>query len=1435
MSMSEENRSSGNADTDRAEGFTPTPFPAGSLAPTLNDPRDSRTDSTESGSPCAVPGYDLLDELGRGAMGVVYRARQTAANRVVALKMILSGVRAGTEERTRFRTEAEAAARLQHPNIVQVFEVGEQTGQPFFSLEYCPGGTLEKKLNGTPLRDQEAAALVEKLARAIDHAHLNGVLHRDLKPANVLLDRDGEPKIGDFGLAKKLDEVGQTQSGAIMGTPSYMAPEQADGRGKELGPACDVYALGAILYACLTGRPPFRAATVMDTLMQVIHDEPVPPGRLQPKCPRDLETICLKCLHKESSRRYRSAAELAEDLARYQRGEPVLARPVGQLERGWRWCRRNRMTAGLLLSVALTLIAGTATSLLLFYQAREKEAEARTSAQAEKKAAEEASRLAEQERIRREKTEYLGRIRMADQLWQAGSVAAARVALDETNPAHRGWEYGHLYNALHAPQRSFLGHTDLVGFAAFSPDGLRIVSGSVDKTLRIWDARSGQEQLILRGHSGAVTTGAFSPDGQRIISGSADRTVKLWDVGRGRELRDFRGHTGPVRCVAFSPDGKHIVSAGDDTIVKGWDSASGRELLSLPGHSHTVSSVAFSPDGRLILSGSQDKTLKLWDADSGKELRTFTEPHDFINSVAFSPDGKRILTGIGYPSQSSGVSFSPEGKRIISKRTDFPLKIWDALTGQELRSLRGHTGYISRAVFSPDGTRIASASVDSKVKVWNLLGGQEPLTLSGHISLVRSVQFSPDGRRIVSAGEDRTVKVWEADSDHEAFTLTGHTGEVTSLSFSPDGKRIVSANRDKTLKLWDAGSGQELRTLIGHTDFVTCAAFSPDGKRIVSGSVDRTLRLWDAATGRELRTLKGHSGSVNAVCFSPEGKRIVSGSIDSKVKVWDADSGRELKTLAGHTGLINSVSFGPDGKRLVSGSGDRTIRVWDALDGQPLLTLTGHTAGVRSVRFSPDGKLIVSGSEDRTVKLWDANSGQELQTLKGHTNFVQSVSFSPGAQRIVSGSLDHTVKFWDTDRGQEILTLKGHTSAVEAVAFSPDGRRIISGGWDGTIKIWEDARGVERLVLRGHPYPVRSASFSPDGERLIATDTAGTTLVWEVESGQLLAGASDQPREGAEVSPDGRLLAHRDGAAVRVLLRDSPAAHARLKLLALPDPGWHAEQARESERHADWFGAGFHHERVLAVHPWDVSAHAGRAFALAQRQYPGEAAAHYLQAALWSPRALLWPSCPNAVQAAEQAALAGDWGRAASLYQLAAHQPRALIERWEGLLLSQQAARQPEVCRQSCSELLVHFGNHQDAGIRWRTGFLCRVVPLEKADAIRLVTIVERLTADNRNASNLDLLGSLLYRAGRHKDAARILEEAIRKQGEGGYVDSWLFLSLAQQKLGQMEEARQRLAMVEDWVKKQQIRTWQEKTRWQLLLEEARSQIVTMPPAPRDQ
>jgi eukaryotic-like serine/threonine-protein kinase len=1020
-----------------------------------------------------VPGYQVLGELGRGGMGVVYKARQTKPNRLVALKMILASGEASEAQLTRFDLEARALARLKHPNIVQLYEVGEYQGQPFFSLELVEGGSLAQRLDGKTLPPEQAAQLVETLARAMFAAHRCGIIHRDLKPSNVLVAADGSLKVTDFGLAKDLRDVsGPTATGAVMGTPAYMAPEQAAGQTDQFGPHTDVYALGAILYEALCGHPPF-SGTPQIILFNVLEREPVPPRRANRKIPVDLETICLKCLQKDPRQRYRSAGELAEELRRFRKEEPIQARPLGRGERLIRWARRRPALAavyGLLLVVAG--LGSLGVGALLLWQkaeearvaaeserqeavearaqldtekqrteaalqreqrartvsdqakqeainasqaaelARQKAVEARAQIDKEKQRTESALQREQQTLQRLAQVSYLHHVELALLNWHSNEVAQADKLLDDCPRDLRGWEWFYVKRLCHSEKLSLKGHIGTVSSVAFSADGKRIVSGSYDRTVKVWDAQTGQEKLTLKGHTRAVSSVAFSADGKRVVSGSWGRDeqgkllpgeVKVWDAQTRQEVLTLQGHTYPANSVAYSADGKRIVSGGrgfDQKTgevwgeLKVWDAQTGQEALTLKGHTSEVTSVAFSADGRRIVSGSDDQTVKVWDRR------------------------------------------------------------------QEEFTLKGHAAKVTSVCFSPDGKHIVSGSDDRTVKVWNVQTGQEAFTLKGHTDKVTSVAFSADGKCIVSGSGDQTVKVWDAQTGQQALTLKGHTQEVRSVAFSADDKRLASGSLDQTVKVWDAHTGQETLTFKGHTHWVNSVAFSADGKRIVSASEDQTVKVWDAHTGKEQLTLQGAS---EPVAFSPDSTVIVSGSRHQTVKVWNAHTGKEQLTdpLKGVSGSL--VAFSPDGKRIASGSGDRTVKVWDAQTGQRTLTLKGASS---PVAFSPDGKRLVSGSANKILKVWDAQTGEEVLTLKGHTSDVMSVVFSIDGKRIASGSGDNMVKVWDAQTGQEALTLKGHTEAVTSVAFSADGKRLVSGSHDKTVKVW-DATPVETEKQRG--------------------------------------------------------------------------------------------------------------------------------------------------------------------------------------------------------------------------------------------------------------------------------------------------------------------------------------------------------------------------------
>jgi WD40 repeat protein len=869
--------------------------------------------------------------------------------------------------------------------------------------------------------------------------------------------------------------------------------------GLDIDTRADIYSLGVLLYELLTGTTPFDAedlrskgygemqriireteplkpstklSTMGDALTGVAEHRKTNPGLLAKLVRGDLDWIVMKTLEKDRTRRYETVSSLAADVKRHLNEEPVEAGPPSAIYRIRKFVQRHRRTVAAALTIAATLIIGLVVSTSMYVlanRARQNEAVARNQAEQAKNAEQEQRQLADRQRELAEKRAedyrrvlYINLIKLANECYNQVNFRRVHELLESCPDNLRKWEWYYLWRISDQPQMTLRGHEDRVMSVAFRPDGKRILSGSDDKTLKVWDAESGSELMTLRGHDDSVMSVAFSPDGKRIVSGSDDNTIKVWDADSGSELMTLRGHQAEVWSVALSPDAKRIISGSWDKTLKVWDANSGSELMTLGGHEESVMSVVFSPDGKRIVSGSNDKTLKIWDADSGSELMT----------------------------------------------------------------LRGHEGPIDSVAFSPDGKRIVSGSADKTLKVWNADSGSELMTLRGHENGVRSVAFSPDGKRIVSGGNtDNTLKVWDANSGSEVMNLQGHEAvwtvpvkksTVWSVAFSPDGKRIVSGGSgDNTLKVWDTIRGGELMTLRGDEKVVGCGAFSLDGKRIVLGCGDKTLKVWDAESGSELMTLRGHEGPIDSVAFSPDGKRIVSGSDDKTLKVWDADSGGEVITLQGHEKGVMSVAFSPDGKRIVSGSRDNTIKVWDADSGSELMTLRGHENGVRSV-FSPDGKRIVSCSADKTLKVWDADSGSELMTLRGHEWPVWTVAFSPDGKRIVSGSADKTLKVWDADSGSEVMTLQGHEDGVGSAAFSPDGKRIVSCSRDNTIKVWDADSGSELMTLRGHGWRVRSVwsvAFSPDGKTIAAVTLEGIRL-WE----SVLPASLYSPRQNAETA-----------------------------------------------------------------------------------------------------------------------------------------------------------------------------------------------------------------------------------------------------------------------------------------------------------------------------
>lgn len=1078
--------------------------------------------------PMTIASYRILGELGRGGMGVVYLAEQPGLERQVALKMLLHADHSTAVEKERFLREALAIARIDHPNIVQIHEIGEHEGKPFFSLELISGVTLAEKLNGTPMKPIDAAQMVETLSRAMEVAHQAGVIHRDLKPVNVLLNRDDSPKITDFGLARDLREVGRTRSGAILGTPSYMAPEQAQGKSREVSTATDVYSLGAILYECLTGRPPFRGADLMETLRQVIVEEPLSPCQLQPGIPRDLETICLKCLQKDPRRRYVSAKALAEDLQHYLNGEPIMARPVGRTERLWRWCKRSPTVASLLLLLFVVLVSGVAVSCYFAAQAiqraetaqqekeranrksgeaaRRAEAESRANANlkravkevdAQRQVAETARRTMAVEKENAERQRELAEVRFyaiqlsqAQQKWRNGNAVRAVEILESCRWDLRDFEHQYLRTLIHETWTPLPGHTNSVTSVTHSPDGELFASASPDGTVRIWDAKVRKVIRVFKGGTSPVHCVAFNREGTRVAVADGARSVpgkvQIWDVQKREVVLTLMGHTGEVTRVAYSPDAKLIATGSHDDTVKVWDARSGQEKLTFAGHEKNVNDLAFSPDGTKIASASKDSTVQVWDVATGKVSQTFQNANVEQLCLAFSPDG--LLLGVG--------------------GSDHVGRVWDMSTGLQKTVLTGHSSPIRCIRFKQNGEEIITGSIDGIVTRWEAQTGRVIQSIRGCKGSVNSVAYSPVRKEILVGSQDRSLKIWNLVRQEDGVALINNGGQIHSVAYSPTEDWVAHVSPAGGLSAHNIHNRGRQRYFGGQGEGMRCVAYSLDGKRIVTGGgkfkVNGQVKIWDVKSKKELLALEGHTNQVHCVAFSPDGKKVASGGKDRIVKVWDATQGKCLWEDDSFAGIIGAVSFSPDGKDLAVSSWHGVVKVFESGTGREKFRLR-TSGGIQCMAFSPNGNLLAVGGGDvkfsGKITIWDVSTREVFGTLRGHTQIVADIVFTPNGNRLVSAD-SGMVRVWDVQTRQELLVLNAGSQGIRSIAFDPSGTQLISGGYDSIVRGWRASFRPQSRVLEGHWAQVNCVVTSSNRDVIISGDFGGAIIVWDVNRGQ---------------------------------------------------------------------------------------------------------------------------------------------------------------------------------------------------------------------------------------------------------------------------------------------------------------------------------------------
>jgi WD40 repeat protein/tRNA A-37 threonylcarbamoyl transferase component Bud32 len=1007
--------------------------------------------------------YRILRPHAQGGLGEVFVALDQEVYREVALKEIQPRYADDAESRGRFVQEAEITGGLEHPGIVPVYGLGVHAdGRPYYAMRFIQGETLKDAAG--KLRDGIGGVTLRGLltrfvavCNTIAYAHSRGVLHRDLKPSNVLLGKYGETLVIDWGLAKAAgrelihstaggfeesalaprsgDSSLRTQMGSAIGTPPYMSPEQATGRLEKLGPASDIYGLGATLYTILTGRAPVSGHDTAEVLEKVRKGEWRTPRQVNERTPPALDAVCRKAMALRAEDRYATALDLAADIEAWLASEPVRAWREPWTLRARRWLDRHRTLVTTAAAAVLMSLLALGLGVVLLAGTNERERHLRAVAEQHEQEARERGDEVQRQRNAIQYNLYVANMNLAQQEWGNGNLAHMRELVDACIPQEagekdlRGWEWHYLNRLRHGELRVLQGQGGDINGVAYGPDGDRLASVGDDHLVRLWDAATGQQLRAFKGHTDDVLCIRFSRDGSRLASAGRDKTVRVWPA-RGGAPRVLAGHASTVHCLAFSPDGARLASGDALGVVRVWDLADNGAAVVLKGHKGSVYALDYSPDGSRLATAGSDGAVRIWDAGGRGPAEVFPLPGGRIRCLAYSPDGSRLAIG----------------------SDDTRVRIWDAAKYAELRVLKGHTARVNSVAFSRDGLRLASCGFDGSVRIWNAVAGVE------------------------------------------LFLFRGHTGEVNSVDFSPDGTRVVSVGDDETVRIWDPSSAGGLRALKGHTNSITCLAFRPDGKRLASGSHDQTVRLWDPVSGRQTHLLTGNIGPVRGLTFSPDGARLLSVDYLGSQHVWDAAGGRLPDGAKVPGERLRTMAYSRDSRLLAAGGEDGPVWLGNADASQPPRLLKGHTNKMDGMAFRPDGAALASCSHDGAVFLWDVVGDAAPRVLQGRDGYLRAVAFSPDGTRLASAGRDGFIRIWDLTRQGEPEVLKGHTGSVHCLAYSPDGSRLASGGRDGTLHLWDPVRGVALCVLKTTSGEVSRVAFSPEGMLLAWAGTDG--VVW---------------------------------------------------------------------------------------------------------------------------------------------------------------------------------------------------------------------------------------------------------------------------------------------------------------------------------------------------
>lgn len=1007
--------------------------------------------------------FELMELLGSGGFARVYLARDCHLDRRVAIKIPHGSAHLNPDLRNQLRNEGRIAAKLRHPSIVPVHEVGESDGHLYIAADYCPGPTLAtwRQTLNEPVPVSQAARIVMRLADAVEHAHLNGLIHRDVKPANVLLDPqqpDGElpfsPRLTDFGLAKWMDSnVTQTTSQMLKGTPCYMAPEQAQGLSDEIGPASDVYSLGVILYELLTGQRPIEGATQVDTLRRLVTDTPVPPRRTVPTIPRDLDAITMKCLEKSAPDRYPSARALAEDLHRFLNGNPTMARPLNPVQRFSRWSRRNPAIAG---ATVTTLLVLCIAALVLGLNNRR------------------LNGLNHQlQDVTRQQSEllYAADMQLASRAIMDGDLRQAHQLLDAYVPAGnepdlRGFEWSLLRHTHNAIETTLDDHMGDVYMVRFSPDGRYLASAGKDGAVRIYGGSEFHRLSTFPVGAGEINGIAFSPESQRIAAAADDGCVYVFDIQTQRQILRFEAHDGLAFQVLFTPDGESIFTCGNDVHLRKWDANTGSPLGTLGTPTAEIQGIAISADGRFVASASNAGGF-VWETETERLVHQLPIPLH-VNSVSISPDG--WISWATRHAQCILEQLSDDGQILAAppqSGLNDPVEAV-AFSPDSHWHAAGDRGGVIR--ISPVGPHSAPELLSDNADAY---GADNSISWQAHTGRVWSLDFSPDGGRIATAGADGAVRIWHVDRDHltdsGVQSLFDQSGFV-DFAVSEDG--VVATTTLHNLSLWDMTGDSPVRSEIERDAgrefgrLAIVAANASHGLLVISGNQTGEIRAWDMWTRRAVSTWNDEQQrDVLQLQAAPDGTLLfvlLSGDLLC-LEI------PELQPVPGWSGIrANRLAISSSGRWMAVGKkGDDNIDIWDLTLLRRVRTLPGHTRSVTGLDFSPDEQWLASGSDDRSVKVWNVQTGELVREILGHRAPISHIAFSPTGLRLVSTAQNGMTDVSMLPGGRHLMSLGSRTEMhhpTNKVLASPEGRFLVRLSGD-LIEVY-DLRDGERVDPR---------------------------------------------------------------------------------------------------------------------------------------------------------------------------------------------------------------------------------------------------------------------------------------------------------------------------------------------------------------------------------